>query len=134
VAKAASDAPDPSRLSDLGDLQLAVMQVLWQRGAASVHEVLAQLPSDPAPAYTTILTVLRNLERRGLVTHDPVPGARMFQYRPLILAHEACTDRLQDLLCRWYDSSPVQLIKHVLLIADLSAEERDEIRQLLDDV
>ncbi len=122
------------RINELGDLQLAVMQVLWRIGAASVHEVVAALSSDPTPAYTTVLTVLRKLENRGFVTHDPVPGSRMFHYRPLVSAHEACTERLRELLNEWYGESAMQLIRHILLISDLTHEDCDELRQLLDDL
>jgi BlaI family penicillinase repressor len=116
---------------ELGELQLTVMKVLWARGRGSVHEVLDALPADPAPAYTTVLTVLRNLERRGLVTHDPVPGSRMFAYRPLVTPQEARTERLHELLYHWYESSPLLLIKHLIHIGELTDEERAELRLLL---
>lgn len=50
----------------LGALEAQVMDVLWDHGPATVREVIAHLPSDPA--YTTIATVLTNLDRKGLVT------------------------------------------------------------------
>jgi len=120
-----------ARVNDLGDLQLSVMRALWRIGAASVHDVVAALPSNPAPAYTTVLTVVRNLEKRGIVTHDPVPGTRMFHYRPLISADEACTERLRVLLSQWYENSPVQLIRHILQASNLTPEDREELRELV---
>jgi len=61
-----------------------------------------------------------------------VPGSRMFTYRPLVTAEESCTARLHALLYDWYDSSPLQLIKHLIRIGDLSPEECAELRPLLD--
>jgi BlaI family penicillinase repressor len=104
-----------ARISDLGELQLAVMQVLWSSQAATVHEVLAAFPPERKPAYTTILTVLRNLEKRGLVTHDTATGTRMFRYRPLVTAEQTRRDILRDVLERLFDGSPALLVSHLLV-------------------
>lgn len=50
----------------LGALEAQVMDVLWDHGPGTVREVIGHLPSDPA--YTTIATVLTNLDRKGLLT------------------------------------------------------------------
>ncbi|WP_298328108.1 BlaI/MecI/CopY family transcriptional regulator [Haloactinopolyspora sp.] len=52
----------------LGALEQQVMDVLWDQGAMTIRQVINQLPSEPA--YTTIATVLRNLERKHLVTPE----------------------------------------------------------------
>lgn len=52
----------------LGPLEAQVMNVLWDHGPQTVREVIGHLPSDPA--YTTIATVLRNLERKEVVVAD----------------------------------------------------------------
>lgn len=56
------DSNSPARL---GPLEARVMDVLWSLGACTVREVIDALPHDPA--YTTIATVLHNLERKALV-------------------------------------------------------------------
>jgi predicted transcriptional regulator len=103
-----------SRINELGELQLAVLNVLWTRQQATVHEVVAALPSERKPAYTTILTVLRKLETHGLVTHQTAEGERMFRYRPLVTAHEARDHILQDVMQRLFAGSPILLVKHLL--------------------
>jgi predicted transcriptional regulator len=120
--------------NDLGQLQLSVMQVLWTKGKGSVRDVLNALDYEPTPAYTTVLTVLRNLEKRGLVAHQAVPGTRMFEYRSVVSAQDTCTERLHELLYHWYASSPMRLIVELIRIGDLSAEERAELRRMLDDL
>jgi predicted transcriptional regulator len=121
-----------SRLNELGELQLAVMNVLWTHQKASVHDVIAALSNERKPAYTTILTVLRNLEKRGFVSHDVAPGTRMFLYRPTVSAHDAKGNILQDVLMRLFAGSPALLIKYLLQTEGFSIKELEEIRQVLE--
>lgn len=58
--------PSPGRLPQLGTLESQVMDVLWENGPMTVREVIGHLTSEPA--YTTIATVLTNLNRKHLVT------------------------------------------------------------------
>lgn len=62
----------------LGALERQVMEVLWEHGAGTVREVIDHLPHDPA--YTTISTVLRNLERKNMVV--PARERNAARYRP----------------------------------------------------
>ncbi|MGC0251446.1 BlaI/MecI/CopY family transcriptional regulator [Pseudactinotalea sp. Z1748] len=62
----------------LGTLEAQVMDVLWTSGAATVREIIAELPAEPA--YTTIATVLSNLERKGMV--DAKRQGRFVLHRP----------------------------------------------------
>ena len=126
------DAPTSPRTGELGELQLAVLNVLWSRGQAMpVREVLNALPGDRRPAYTTILTVLRNLERRGLVAHEQPDGLRMFLYRPLISSHDTRGDILQDVLKRLFAGSPALLIKHLLQTEGFTLVELHEIQRVV---
>ena len=117
---------------ELGELQLAVMNALWTRKQATVHEVIAALPGERRPAYTTVLTTLRKLEAKGLITHDAVEGARMFRYRPLLTAQTAREDVLNDVLSRLFAGSPALLIKHLLQTEGFTLSELQEIRKALE--
>src|SRR5690242_11519842 len=119
------------RLNEFGDLQLAVMNALWSLKIGSVHDVLAALPAERSCAYTTVLTVLRNLEKRGLVTHEAANGSRMFLYRPLIDIDEIRLQIIRDLLERLFEGSPALLIKTVLSSYDLTPTQRRELTILL---
>jgi predicted transcriptional regulator len=117
-----------TRINDLGELQLAVLNVLWMHRQATVHEVIAALPSERKPAYTTILTVLRKLEMHGLITHDTAEGARMYCYRPLVTAHEARDHILQDVMQRLFAGSPVLLVKHLLQTEGFTLSELRDLK------
>ena len=125
------DAPTSPRTGELGELQLAVLNVLWTCGQGTVRAVLDALPGDRRPAYTTILTVLRNLERRGLVTHDQPDGKRMFFYRPLVSSHDTRGDILQDVLNRLFAGSPALLIKHLLQTEGFTLVELHDIQRVI---
>jgi BlaI family transcriptional regulator, penicillinase repressor len=56
------------------------MNVLWERGSATVHEVLAALPAKPALAYNSVLTIVRILEKKGYVKHVKQDDARSRLY------------------------------------------------------
>jgi len=116
----------------LGALQLAVMNVLWTRREATVHEVIEALPQDRKPAYTTVLTVLRNLEKRGKVTHEEVAGTRRFRYRPLLSAHDARDGILHDVLNRLFAGSPTLLVRHLLETEGFTLAELRELRQVIE--
>ena len=58
------------RLDELGTLQRRVMEVLWDRQEATVHDVREALAEEERrPAYTTVLSVLQKLEKAGWVAH-----------------------------------------------------------------
>lgn len=130
-AQTEPESTAPPRLSDLGDLQLAVMRILWKRGQATVHETLAEFPPERRPAYTTVLTVLRNLEKRGLVTHNAPNGSRTFTYRPNLSRQETYAGILQDLLDRLFDGSPAALIAHLLESQPIGPEEWTALAEII---
>ena len=68
--------PAPSSFR-LGDLQLRIMKILWERRLASVADVHAALAASGDLAYTTIATMLRKMERRGLVSHRRLSSAEL---------------------------------------------------------
>jgi len=116
--------------SDIGSLQIRVLRILWERGDGTVHEVLDDFPAAERPAYTTILHVLRTLERRGLVAHTK--QNRQHRYRPLVQADDVEAGALQSLLSRVFSGSAQRLVARLLEAAPLDPRELDHIRQLID--
>ncbi len=81
----------------LGELESVVMNVLWtSTGAVSVREVLTAISVDRPLAYTTVLTVLDNLHRKGWALRDK--DGRAFRYRPSISREEAAARALREVL------------------------------------
>ena len=115
--------------SDIGSLQIRVLRILWKRGDGTVHEVLEEFPPEDRPAYTTVLHVLRTLERRGLVAHSK--QHRQHRFRPLVEADTVESGALQSLLSRVFAGSAQRLVARLLEAEPLDPRELEEIRELI---
>jgi predicted transcriptional regulator len=107
------------------------MRILWDRGRATVGEVVDGIPGRQKPAYNTVLTILRILERKGYVTHEK--DGRAHVYVPLIDRTQARTGALSHLLTRFFDDSPELLVLNLLQNDRVGAEELRRVRRLLDE-
>ena len=113
----------------LGPLQLAIMKVLWEHGPASVTEVHKTLPGGSEFAYTTIATMLRKMEARGLVRHRE--EGRRFVYEPAVSELGVITSMADDLLDRLFDGRLADMVSHLLKTRDVSRDELDTIDRLI---
>jgi predicted transcriptional regulator len=114
----------------LGDLQHAIMRVLWVRDEATVAEVHAALFDERGLAPTTIATMLRKMEGKGVVAHR-VEG-RQFVYRPLVSEDQVRSSMVGELLDRLFAGDPAALVSHLVADHDIDEAEVDRLRALLD--
>lgn len=103
----------------------AILEVLWDRGEASVREVADALSQHKPVAYTTVLTMFNVLAKKGFVTHRQ--EGRAFVYRAVISRDQARRQALDQLLLRFFDGSPNLLAQHLL---DQDEVDRDELKAL----
>ena len=113
----------------LTDAELRVMRVLWQRGRATVGEVVNQLTENPKPAYNTVLTVVGILQRKGYVTREK--EGRAHAYLPTIDRSEARRTALSLVLKRFFDNSPRELVLDLLGHERLDADELRRVREII---
>jgi predicted transcriptional regulator len=113
----------------LYDRELEVMEVLWERGAATVAEVREALKDEMA--YTTVLTVLRRLEEKGYAGHEE--EGRAHRYHPLVERAAARESALERLTSRLFQGSPELLLTHLMSRRRLSKAELKRLRALVDD-
>lgn len=133
----------------LGALQLKIMQVLWDRGPATVAQVQEALAEEsaaasPTPleegaaaaragegelAYTTVATMLRKMEDRGLVRH--ATEGRRFIYEAAVPANAVSRSMANDMLDRLFAGSLTSMVQHLLRSREVSAEELDRLAQLI---
>jgi BlaI family transcriptional regulator, penicillinase repressor len=111
----------------LGDRELDVMGVLWELGSGTVAEVRERLPADLA--YTTVLTILRNLEAKELVDHTTEGKAH--RYFPRVAKRAARRNALARLVDKLFHGSPEQLIAQLVEDETLTAEDLRRMRALL---
>ncbi len=118
-----------SRWHRLGDLQIRIMKVLWSRGEATVAEVHKALEGGRELAYTTVATMLRKMEGRGLVRHRV--EARSFVYQPLVAEDAVSRGMADHLLDRLFEGSLADMVRHLLSTREVSREELAKIEQLI---
>jgi predicted transcriptional regulator len=111
---------------NLGDLQLAILRALWDRGEAPVSEVHVAL-RDRGLALTTIATMLRKMEEKGLVAHRD--QGRQFFYRAEIDPELVHRNLVGDLVTRLFDGDPMALVNHLLHAGEIDINELDDLRK-----
>ena len=116
---------------NLTEAELRLMDVLWERGSATVGEVAEDLPKDLGLAYNTVLTTLRILEDKGYLEHTKSKEGRAFVYRPLVGRDEAGRSAVRYLVSRFFRNSPELLVLNLLENEELSEKELGRIRSLL---
>ena len=121
--------PRRIRKHRLTELQLDIMRVLWQRGEASVAELQQDLGRKDELAYTTVATLLRRLEGRGLVRHRTED--RLFIYRAAVTADDVCTSMTDEIIEQLFEGSLANLVDHFLTTRDVSAEELRRLERLI---
>lgn len=109
------------------------MNVLWEKGRATVAEVAEALPKEPGLAYNTVLTIMRILEDKGYLKHTKPKDGRAFVYRPAVSQEQASRSAVRHLLSRFFGNSAEALVLNILDDKKLSEEERQRIRNLLEE-
>lgn len=117
------------RIHRLGDLQLRIMKVLWERGEATVAGVHEALPDGRGLAYTTVATMLRKMEGRGLVSHR-VDG-RSFIYSAKVAEEEVSRGMADHLVDRLFAGSLTDVVTHLLSTREVSREELNALEKLI---
>jgi predicted transcriptional regulator len=118
-----------SRSHQLGDLQLAIMRVLWSCGEATVAQVHQALQEERGLALTTIATMLTKMERKGVVRHRT--EGRQFVYAARVSeadVHRSMVTELTELL---FEGNPAALVSHLLTEQEIDESELAEIRRLI---
>jgi predicted transcriptional regulator len=112
------------------DAELAILRVLWDRGASTVREVHDALSSKQDSGYTTVLKLLQIMIDKGLVIRDESQRAHVYEAR----LSEQRTQRqlLGDLMDRAFGGSSAKLVMQALSGRRASSEELHDIRRLLD--
>ena len=115
----------------LTEAELRIMQVLWDKGPATVQHVLEALSAERPLAYNSVLTIIRILEKKGCVRH--VKDGRAHIYRAVLKQEDAKRTEIQHLLNRFFQNSRELLVLNILEEQGIDAEELARLRQMLDE-
>ena len=118
------------RSTTLTDGELQLMKILWNKGRATMRQVVAALPRRRQPAYSTVLTMLRILEQNGYARHEKV--GRAFAYVPVLAREQARRTAIQRLVSQLFNDSPGSLARNIIENEDVDAAELEALRSKIE--
>lgn len=116
-------------LDHFGELQRAVIEVVWELGEASVRQVWKRLCRNKELAYTTVLTAMQRLERAGWLKHR-VEGKKHI-YLPTRTRAQAGAGSVRKFVQRMFDGNALVLFRQLVEEGELSDDELQELQQLI---
>ena len=116
--------------TQLGRVQLQIMQVLWEKDRCTAREITDTLNERESIAHSTVQTLLRGLEEKEAVSHES--EGRTFVFFPLVAEANFKQSATSDLVQRVFGGKASSLVSHLLKNEKVSAKEIEEIRKLID--
>jgi predicted transcriptional regulator len=117
------------RSSTLTDAEHRIMEVLWEKQSATVAEVTERLEGEDGTAYTTILTIMKILKDKGYLACNKNEKAHI--YSPMVNRQAAAQKAVSQLLGKFFDDSPGELVLNFLRNEDLKPEELDQLKRMI---
>lgn len=119
------------RRHQLGDLQLAIMQVLWRKGEATVRRVQEAIRAERPLALTTVATMLTKMENKGLVEHRA--EGRRYVYRPLVSERQVRRSMVRRLTDGLFAGDALAVVSHLLSERDIPAGELARLKRMIEE-
>ena len=116
------------KTQELTRAELEIMQILWDRGSGFVNDILEALP-EPKPAYNTVSTVVRILEKKGFVDHKAY--GKSHEYYPIVDRDSYTQGFMLSVLNNFFGGSASRMVSFLSSNRSISMEEADEIMKLL---
>ena len=117
-------------MKELTKAEEQIMQVLWKLKKGVVKDILNKLP-DPQPAYNTVSTIVRILEKKGFVSYKAY--GKTHEYFPLISKDEYKRKFLKSFINRYFGNSFQEMVSFFASDHSITLDELEEIRTLLDE-
>jgi len=121
-------------LENLPDAELEVMACLWQRGDATARQIREEMASYRPMTHGALVTLLKRLEAKGLVRKKKGDFGKAFVFRAAHAPEPVYRKIMRDLHERVFGGSVVAMFASLFETRPPSAEEVDELQQLLDDL
>lgn len=133
VKKNKSGSPrSKPEVSNLPDAELEVLACLWNRKAATARQVREQMADYRPMAHGSVLTLLKRLLEKGLVTREKATAGKAFVYRPALPAAPTYRRILDDLVQRIFGGSGLTLVSSLFETRAPTPDEVDQLEALLD--
>lgn len=116
-------------MQELTRAEEEVMQILWKMGKGFVNEVLEHFP-EPKPAYNTVSTIIRILEKKGFIGHRAFGKAH--QYYPKVLKQDYTRQFMGNFMKGYFDNSYRKMVSFFSGDENITVKEMEEIRKIID--
>lgn len=116
-------------MKELTKAEEQVMQVMWKIKKGFINDILEHFPK-PKPAYNTVSTIVRILEKKGFVAHNAY--GKTHEYYPLVAKEKYKKTLVSGLLKNYFDNSVQQMVSFFTKDKSLSVSEIDELLQMIE--
>ncbi len=116
------------KMKELTRAEEQIMHILWKKSEGFVNDILDEMP-EPKPAYNTVSTIVRILEKKGFVAHKAFGKAH--QYYPLVQKKSYMRSMFSGLMRNYFSGSYRSLASFFTRENNISLEELEEINQLI---
>lgn len=116
-------------MKEITKAQEDVLKAIWEAGTGAVSDILEKLP-EPRPAYTTVATVIKVLERKGYVAHRTYGKTHV--YNALVSRKDYADNLIREAYTGFFNSSLNQLVSPFIKNKDISITELEELKKMLE--
>lgn len=113
------------------ELESQILGVLWERGPSSVRDVQERLADGKPRAYTTVLTTMQVMEKKGLLSHEREGLAHI--YRPLVSRDDIAQPAVRTLVRNLFGGDATKVVQTLIDSQDLSEADLKEIRRMINE-
>jgi predicted transcriptional regulator len=118
-------------MKSLTQAESEIMQILWKRKKGFVKDILENY-SDAKPAYNTVSTIIRILEKKGFINH--ITYGKTYEYYPIISKEEYRTAITGNLVTDYFNDSPFQLVSFFAKDRKITIKDVEELKKIINDI
>ncbi len=115
---------------ELTKAELEIMQIIWAKGRVLIHDILEDM-DEPKPAYNTVSTIVRILEKKGFVSHKAY--GKTYEYFAVVEKENYTRTYMNNVLKNFFDGSFSSMVNFFAADKSISAEDMDEIMKMIND-
>lgn len=116
--------------SSMTDYELEIMNILWEEAPLKVAEVLERLNKSPAPAYTSLMTVMQTMVKKGYLAASKEGKANY--YKPVVRKNKAVVSEFKKMAKKFFNGSSKDLVVNLIENEELSSKEIADIKKILE--
>ena len=116
------------------EFELQVLGVLWRDGPSTVRQILDRLPDGKKRAYTSVLSVMQVMEKKGLLAHEKVKGGLAHVYHAKVTQRKVMGPMMRGMVAKVFGGNPAAAFQQLLSETEVSTDEIAQIREMLDEL